>query len=286
VTTPAAGGRRRGASSRGRPEAGVLGGEQVEGRQAVAELLRARRRPVRAVWVDDRAAGGAAAALMGLAEAAGVVVRVVPRSRLEAAAATDAPQGVIAWAAPVAPARLADLVPGSGSPNGAAAPPMLVVLDGVTDPHNLGAIMRTALCAGATGVVIGRHRAARWSPAAVKAAAGAVEHLAVAVVPGIPAALVDLERSGVWTVGLDATGPGDLWDLQVATEPVALVLGAEGAGLARLTRQRCQVIVRIPLAGPLGALNVAGAAAVACFEVARLRRGPAPTSPIRTSQRP
>ncbi|MBO0747707.1 MAG: 23S rRNA (guanosine(2251)-2'-O)-methyltransferase RlmB, partial [Acidimicrobiaceae bacterium] len=150
--------------------------------------------------------------------------------------------------------------------------PFLVVLDGVTDPHNLGAVMRSALSAGATGLVIGRHRAARLTPTAVKAAAGAAEHLPIALVGGIPAALNELRSAGVWTVGLDASGSGTVWELEVATEAVALVLGAEGRGLSSLVRQRCEVVVGIPMAGPLESLNVSAAAAVACFEVAR-RRG-------------
>jgi 23S rRNA (guanosine2251-2'-O)-methyltransferase len=105
----------------------------------------------------------------------------------------------------------------------------------------------------------------------VKAAAGAVEHLPVAIVAGIPAALRELAAAGIWTVGLDADGTGSLWDLRVATEPVAVVLGAEGRGLARLTGEVCDLTVAIPLTGPLRSLNVSAAAALACFEVARAR---------------
>jgi 23S rRNA (guanosine2251-2'-O)-methyltransferase len=272
----AAGGRPRRPGARS--EGSSLGGEQVEGRQAVLELLRARRRPVRDLWVAAGAQGPAVAEVAELAAAAGVAWRQVPRERLAAAARTEAPQGMLARADPVRPATLAELVAGrvgrQEPPRAGPGPaiPFLVVLDGVTDPGNLGAIMRTALGAGATGVVLGRHRSAHLTPAAVKAAAGAVEHLSLAVVPGIPAALAELDRRGVWTVGLDAGGTTDVWDLDVATEPVALVLGAEGAGMSRLALQRCRVVARIPAAGPLPSLNVAAAAAVACFAVARRRR--------------
>lgn len=205
------------------------------------------------------------AEIAALAAAAGVAVRRVERDRVDAMAVTDSPQGVVAVAEPVREWHLEDLL---GGP-----PPFLVVLDGVTDPHNLGAVMRSALCAGATGVVLGRHRSASLSPAAVKAAAGAVEHLRVATVAGVPATLMSLRDAGVWTVGLAAGGPTSLWDLGVATEPVALVLGAEGRGLSPLTRARCDVVASIPLSGPLDSLNVSAAAALACFEVAR-RRSP------------
>jgi 23S rRNA (guanosine2251-2'-O)-methyltransferase len=178
-------------------------------------------------------------------------------------AGTDSPQGVVAIAAPVREWALDELL---GQPD-----PFLVVLDGVTDPHNLGAVMRSAVSAGAKGLVVGRHRSASLSPAAVKAAAGAVEYLPVALVGGIPAALSALRSGGVWTIGLDASGSTPVWDLSVATEPVALVLGAEGRGLSQLVRQRCDVLASIPLRGPLDSLNVSAAAAVVCFEVARRR---------------
>jgi 23S rRNA (guanosine2251-2'-O)-methyltransferase len=148
----------------------------------------------------------------------------------------------------------------------------LVALDGVTDPRNLGAVLRTAAVAGAGGVIVPRRGAALLTPAAVKAAAGAVEHVPIVVVSGIPAALEQLRRAGTWTVGLDADGTTSLFELTVADQALALVLGAEGRGLGRLARERCDVVARIPTSGVLGSLNVASAAAVACFEVVR-RRG-------------
>jgi 23S rRNA (guanosine2251-2'-O)-methyltransferase len=146
-----------------------------------------------------------------------------------------------------------------------------VAFDGVTDPRNFGAVLRTALAAGATGAVVARHRSALLSPAAVKAAAGAVEHLPIAAVSGIAAALEDASRAGVWSVGLDADGDTSVDDLGIADRPLVLVLGAEGSGLARLVRRRCDVLARISTLGPLASLNVSAAAAIACFEVARHR---------------
>ncbi len=202
-----------------------------------------------------------------LAEAASVPVRTVNSARLRGAAATDAPQGVVAFAAPLPEADLDDLV--STRPGG--PPPFLVVVDGVTDPHNLGALLRTAQCAGATGAVLPRHRSAHVTATVAKAAAGAIEYLQMAVVPGIPSALARLADAGVWTVGLDAGSPNRLWSLSVATEPIAIVLGAEGSGLSRLAKARCQLLVAIPQAGPIASLNVAAAGALACFEVSRAR---------------
>jgi 23S rRNA (guanosine2251-2'-O)-methyltransferase len=196
-----------------------------------------------------------------------VPVREVSRTRLESQARTDAPQGVIAHAAPLPEADLDDLARSGGS----GPAPFLVALDGVTDPGNLGALLRSAEGAGATGIVLPRHRSVHVTPAATKAAAGAIEHLPIAVVGGLPAALARLRELGVWVVGLDGDADQPLWSLDLGDEPVALVLGAEGAGLGRLVRSRCDVVVAIPLPGRLGSLNVAAAGALACFEVARRR---------------
>ena len=246
-----------------------LGGDQVEGRRAVRELLAAGRRPAREVWLAD----GIEEApiindILDLAARHHVVVRRVARSRLDAHARTDAPQGVLAYAAPLPEVSLDELV--VPSERGAPAP-FLLVFDGVTDPHNLGSLLRSAECAGATGVVLGRHRAVHITPTVAKVAAGAIERLPMAVVPGTAGAIADLAKAGVWTVGLDRSGPVRLWDLELATEPVALVLGSEGRGLSRLAAARCDVTVTIPEQGDITSLNVAAAGAVACFEVARRR---------------
>jgi 23S rRNA (guanosine2251-2'-O)-methyltransferase len=153
-------------------------------------------------------------------------------------------------------------------------PPFLLAVDGVTDPGNLGALLRSAECAGVTGIVLPRHRAVHVTPTVAKTAAGAVEHLRFAIVGGLPASLRQLSRHGVWVVGLDGSGLVSLWDLPAADGPIALVLGAEGRGLSRLARQRCDEVVSIPMGGSLGSLNVAAAGALACFEVARRRAQP------------
>ncbi len=245
----------------------------MEGRQAVRELLLAGRRRVHEVLVTERDTPGARPDDDELAELARdlrVPVRAVGRGRLASMARSEAPQGVVALAEPLRPVELADLA----EPGPTGATPFLVVLDGVTDPGNLGAVLRAAECAGVTGVVLPRHRAVHVTPTVAKAAAGAIEHLPMALVGGLPAALSDLSAAGVWTVGLDAGGDVSVWDLGVADGPVALVLGAEGSGLSRLVRQRCDQLAAIPLVGVLGSLNVATAAAVACYEVARRRLGP------------
>jgi 23S rRNA (guanosine2251-2'-O)-methyltransferase len=179
---------------------------------------------------------------------------------------------VLARAAPLPEAAVDDLVAGARArPAGKVRAPFLVALDGVTDPGNLGAILRSAECAGVSGVVLPRHRAVHVTPAATKAAAGAIEYLPMAVVGGLPAALARLRDAGVHVVGLDGAAATSLYDVAGGDGPVCLVLGAEGRGLSRLVRQRCDEVVALPMRGRLGSLNVSAAAALACFEIARRR---------------
>jgi 23S rRNA (guanosine2251-2'-O)-methyltransferase len=233
--------------------------------RAVHELLSAQRRRVRRVLVARARDGDQERdAIVALAERAGVRVEIVGAERVLDEARLEVPQGIVALADPVEPVALETLL---ATPNC-----FLVVLDGVTDPRNLGAVLRTAEAAGVTGVVLPRHRSALLTPAAVKAAAGAIEHVAIALVPGIPNALDQARRAEVWTVGIDMAGTTSIFELTVADAALALVLGSEGRGLARLTRDRCDVLASIPMRGTLESLNVSAAAAVACFEVVR-RRG-------------
>lgn len=256
---PTGGDQRRRQASRG------LGGDQIEGRHAVRELLLAGTRRVREVLVaDDLDQADIIDDIVELARELDVSVRGVSRKRLASEAASSAPQGVMARAAPLPEHDLDDLI--------AVDDPFILVLDGITDPGNLGALLRTAECAGVTGIVLPRHRSVHISPTVTKAAAGAVEYLPMAVVGGIPAALSRLSDASVVTIGLDAAGQGSVFSsLTMADGPIALVLGAEGRGLSRLVRQRSDILVAIPLRGGLNSLNVAAAAAIACFEVVRRR---------------
>ncbi len=240
-----------------------LGGDQVEGRNAVRELLRARTRRVSEVWIVPAREASVIDEIRDLAGDAGARIRSVTGDELDAKARTDAPQGVLALAAPIKNHDVDDLLEQPDA--------FLLALDGVTDPRNLGAVLRVAETAGVTGVVLPRHRSAGLTPAAVKAAAGAVEHLTLATASGVPALLERAARVGVWSVGLDAGGTADVFDLAVADRPLIVVLGAEGRGLARLTRDRCDLVASIPMRGAIESLNVATAAAVACHAIARQR---------------
>ena len=259
---------------RNRPVDKPLGGEQVEGRQAVRELLLAGKRRVHEVWVSvELDAEGNTNEVIGdiidIATTMRVTVTKVARRRLDEQARSEAPQGVLAFAAPLQETELATLLVRKGTKQ-----PFLVAVDGVTDPGNLGALLRCCDGAGVQGVVLPRHRAVHVTPTVAKAAAGAVEHVPMAVVGGLPAALARIKEAGIWVVGLDDAADRTLFEIgDLAVEGVCLVLGAEGAGLSRLVRERCDMIVSIPMLGRLSSLNVSAAAALATYEVARHRAG-------------
>lgn len=251
-----------------KPEKG-LGGEQVEGRQAVRELLIAGTRRVHEIWIaGDLDGADVVDDIKEIARANRVPVEIVARKRLDMAARSEAPQGVLARAAELQAVELDRLVKRRPGHN-----PFLVAVDGVTDPGNLGALLRCCEGAGVDGVILPRHRAVHVTPTVAKAAAGAVEYMPMALVGGLPAAIDRMKQSGIWVVGLDDAADRDLFDLgDLATEGICLVMGAEGAGLSRLVRERCDMIVSIPMKGRLSSLNVSAAAALAVYEVTRQRR--------------
>lgn len=263
------GGRGAGAPpGRARSKERGLGGTQVEGRQAVRELLLAGRRKVyEIVLAADVDRAEILTDIVDLAAELRVPVTEVGRGKLDSLSHTDAPQGIIARAAELPETSLEELCePQEGRPA------FLLAVDGVTDPGNLGALLRIAECAGVTGVVLPKHRAVHVTPTAAKAAAGAIEYLPMALVGGLPTAIEAMKSAGVWTIGLDAGGETSIHDLgQWSDAGVCLVLGAEGRGLSRLVRLRCDLVASIPLHGRLASLNVASAGAVACYEIARRR---------------
>jgi 23S rRNA (guanosine2251-2'-O)-methyltransferase len=244
----------------------------------VRELLRANRRSVRSLLMAE---GMEASPILDDIEKLAVQRRVrvehVPRRRLDTVARTDGSQGVVALARPIEETSLETMCTASGR----GLQPFLLVLDGITDPHNVGALLRSAEGAGVTGVVLPRHRSALLSPTVTKVAAGAIEYLPIAIVAGIPAALRHLSDQGVLTIGMVAGARQSFYEVALGDQPVALVVGSEGAGLAALTRKRCDVLAGLPLHGALSSLNVSTAGAIACFDVARRRSSgePRPRSP-------
>jgi 23S rRNA (guanosine2251-2'-O)-methyltransferase len=234
----------------------------VYGINPVIEALRAGR--VKQLWIaerrDDRMRD-----LLAFATTHGVSPQRVAPDVLSRRARGGVHQGVVADIDDAAEYSLEELV------RGATGPPLIVVLDGIEDPHNLGAIRRTADATGATGVVVQTRRSAARSGAAAKASAGAVAHVRIAVVVNIARAIEGLKEAGVWTVGLAGDAP-KRYDEVDLTLPTAIVVGAEGAGLRRLVRERCDWLVHIPMAGKVSSLNVSVAAGVALYEAVRQRR--------------
>src|SRR6516165_6334460 len=233
----------------------------LSGIHPVAEALRAGR-PLERVLVAQGAAGPRLQTIIDLARQAEVPVRFEPRASLDRLAGTATHQGVVALGAAKKYADL-ETLPASG---------LVVVLDGIEDPHNLGAIIRTAHAAGAAGVVIPERRAASITDVVAKAAAGALEHLPVVRVTNVNRTLEQLKERGYWIYGLDERGTQD-YDRVEYSQPAALVLGGEGKGLHEQVRRHCDVLVRIPVAGRIASLNVSVAAGIAMFEWKRRKAG-------------
>lgn len=236
----------------------------VFGINSVLEALRAGR-------VLEMRVGGRAddrmRALLEEATTRGVRVRQVTREALDAEARGGVHQGVVANASPLPPATLEELA----RPTAEGDPPLIVVLDGIEDPQNVGAILRSVDLAGASGVVRQTRHAAPLTGAAAKASAGAVHYVRIAEVVNIARAIEDLKQANVWSIGLDADAETPYYELDL-TVPAALVLGAEGQGLRRLVRERCDLVASIPMRGHVTSLNVSAAAAIVLFEAVRQRR--------------
>jgi 23S rRNA (guanosine2251-2'-O)-methyltransferase len=245
------------------------------GRHAVLEALRGGRPVSRVLLSAGAHVRGPLDEIVREARARHVPVQTVDRRRLDLLGHGVRHQGVAAVAAEQALVGL-DQVLARARERGEA--PLLVALDGVEDPHNLGAVIRTAEAAGAHGVIVPRRRAAGLGPAAVRAAAGATAYLPVAGVSNLVAALQRLKAEGVWVIGADASAT-ESYDSGALVPPVVLVVGGEGRGLHRLVREQCDRVVRIPLWGRVQSLNVSVAAALLLYEAARRRDALRTTSP-------
>jgi 23S rRNA (guanosine2251-2'-O)-methyltransferase len=235
----------------------------------VEEALKAGRRRFDHVMVAREREDARLERLVGLCRAVGVRVRQESREELTLLAQTAAHQGVVALVRPREFLAIEDLFDPAAANAGAAR--LLLALDGVEDPQNLGALLRVADGAGVDGVVLTERRAAPLSAAAVKASAGAVEHLRIARVVNLVRALEELKRRNLWIVGLDERGTED-YDRFDLTGDCAIVLGREGAGLHDLVRRTCDHLLRIPMAGGVSSLNVSAAGAVVLYEAFRQRR--------------
>ena len=244
--------------------------DRIEGRNPVREALKAGR-PIRRILIADATADrGAVAEIVAAAAEAGVRVDRVPRHVIDRMATGRAHQGVVAEADPYRYRSWEDAV---AAAKDRGETPLLLALDGVTDPGNLGSLIRSAEAAGAHAVLVPKRRAAPVTPVVEKASAGALEHLPIDQVTNLERALDRCKEAGLWVVGLAGDAAQDLWECDLLAEPLVLVVGAEGKGISRLISERADALVRIPMLGRVGSLNAAVAGAVALFETVRKRTG-------------
>ena len=238
----------------------------IEGRNAVSEALRAGR-AIDKLYTARGETDHTLSRLIAQAKRAGVVVVAADRRKLDAMSETHSHQGVIAVAAAAEYASVEDILR-AAEERGEA--PLLVICDEISDPHNLGAVIRTAECVGAHGVIIPKRRSAGLTAVVAKTSAGAVSHLPVARVANLSACLKELKRQGVWVFGADAAGDRVLYDADLKG-PAAIVIGSEGSGMGRLVAETCDFLVRIPMKGKLNSLNASAAAAILLYEAVRQR---------------
>ena len=238
----------------------------IEGRNAVIEALRAQT-PIDKIYLAKGETDKTLGHIASTARAAGVVVVEADRRKLDFMSRTKAHQGVIALSAVREYATVADIL---AAAQDKGEPPLLIVCDEISDPHNLGAIIRTAECAGAHGVIIPKRRSAGLTAIVGKTSAGAASWLPVARVANLPATLRELQKAGVWIFGTAADGDKTLYDADLKG-PAAIVIGSEGDGMGRLVRECCDFLVSIPLKGRIQSLNASNAAAILLYEAVRQR---------------
>ena len=238
----------------------------IEGRNAVLEAIRAGR-TIDKLFAARGDTDRTLARIVQKARERGIVVTECDRRKLDAMSVTGAHQGIIAQASVREYCELEDIL---ALASARGEPPLVVICDEISDPHNLGAILRTAECVGAHGVVIPKRRSAGMTAVVDKASAGAAEHMLVCRVTNLPGTIRELKEKGLWVFGTAADAPGSLWDTDM-TGPVCLVIGSEGFGMGRLVSELCDVTVSIPLRGKVTSLNASAVAAVMMYEILRQR---------------
>ena len=238
---------------------------RVEGKNPVLEVLRSDH-TVEKLLVARGMTEGSIREIIGKARDKGIIIQEVERQRLDEISAFGAHQGVIAYVTPYAYVAVDDMIKGAKAKG---EDPLLIILDEITDPHNLGAIIRTAESCGAHGVIIPKRRAVGLTPAVVKASAGAVEYLPVAKVTNLASLLEDLKQKGIWIAGADRSG--ESYTKGNLSGPLALVIGSEGSGIGRLIKERCDFLIKIPMKGQIDSLNASVAAGILMYEVVRQR---------------
>ena len=239
----------------------------IYGRNSVREALRAEKKPEKVLFVSGEKTPSLAE-IFALAKKSGAVIQTVDRKRLDQMCGGQNHQGV---AAVVPATKYSTVAAMLRSAEEKGEDPFLILLDGIEDPHNLGSIIRSAECAGAHGVIIPKNRAVGVTPTVVKVSSGAAEYMPVARVTNLNQTIEDLKKEGLWIAGADMDG--ESYSKAPLSGPIALVIGAEGAGISRLTREKCDFIVSLPVLGHIDSLNAAVAAGILIYEVRRRRDG-------------
>ena len=238
----------------------------IEGRNAVIEALRVGR-SIDKIFIAKGETDKTLGHIASKAREAGIVVVDADRRKLDGMSVTKAHQGVVALVGVNEYCEVSDILDLAGE---RGEQPFIIVCDEVSDPRNLGAIIRSAECAGAHGVIIPKRRSAGLTAIVDKASAGALEHMAIARVPNLVAAIETLKKNGLWIYGTAADGSNELWKTDL-TGPACIVIGSEGTGISRLVREKCDFVASIPMKGDIDSLNASVAAGVLAYEIVRQR---------------
>lgn len=238
----------------------------VEGRNPVMEAIKGGRE-IDKILIAKGSEQGSINKIIGMAKDKKIVIQYVERAKLDSMSETKSHQGVIALVTPYTYKTVDDIIE---TAENRKEDPFMIILDEIEDPHNLGAIIRTAECVGAHGVIIPKRRAVGLTPVVIKASAGAVEYMNIAKVSNIASTIEELKEKGIWVYGADMGGDQHYYDRDLAG-PIAIVIGSEGKGIGRLIKEKCDFLVKIPMAGKVASLNASVAASVMMYEVLRQR---------------
>ncbi|WCR26318.1 23S rRNA (guanosine(2251)-2'-O)-methyltransferase RlmB [Paenibacillus thiaminolyticus] len=243
--------------------------EYIAGKHSVTEALRSGR-TIHKVWIADNAQKHLTQPIIAEAKKAGVIVQTADKRKLDQMAEGVQHQGVVAQVAAYGYVEVDDIL---ARAEAKGETPFLLVLDEIEDPHNLGSILRTADCTGVHGVIIPKRRSVGLTATVSKTSAGAVEYVPVARVTNLAQTMEQLKERGIWLVGTDVSATRDLYETDLFTMPLALVIGNESKGMGRLVKQTCDALLKLPMAGQINSLNASVAAGIFMYEVVRRRRG-------------
>ncbi len=242
--------------------------EYIVGRNPVLEVLKAEKE-IDKIYVSKGELKGSIKKIISIAKDKNIVIQYVDKKKLDQIAPGVNHQGVAALVTPYDYYSIDDILDKAKE---SKKPPFIIILDGIEDPHNLGAIIRTAECAGVHGIIIPKRRAAHVTETVYKSSAGAVEHMLIAKVSNIPSTIDRLKDDGLWIYGADANGENYYFDTELKG-PVALVIGSEGKGISKLVKEKCDFLVKIPMYGKISSLNASNAASILIYEVVRQNYG-------------